>query len=270
MADDAWSTESAEAAPEVPATEPDWRAGIEDARLRDFAARFATPRDAVKTAFELRQKLSVGAPGFGDGVPAAPDDYEFAMPDGTEASESDRAFHDRMARLFHEAGVTGRQAESLNRGWNEMLEAARTAQAAADTRSAEEAETALRRAWGPDYDRNQALAERAVARFHDGDPHEILNVALADGRLLGSLPAFVRYAAAVGAQLAEDTLHSGAPSSAAASTQERIDEIHGWQFADDPGLRARYRAPEIQDELGALYRALHGDAPVVGADGRVA
>ncbi len=151
-----------------------------------------------------------------------------------------------------------------------MLAEARAEQEAADMRAAADTEAALRRAWGPGYERNRALAERAVARFHDGDPSEILNVALADGTLLGSLPAFVRYAAQIGAQLAEDTIHSGAPSSVAASAQERIDEIHGWQFADDPGLRARYRSGEAQDELAALYRGLHGDAPVVGADGRVA
>ena len=264
MADDV-----TQAAPVETATPDDWRAGIEEGRLREFAARFATPGDAVKTAFELRQKLSVASP-FGDGVPEAPEGYRFTLPGGGEAGESDRAFHDRMGRLFHAAGVSGRQAETLNQGWNAMLDEARAVQEAADARAADEAEAMLRHAWGPDYDRNRALAERAVARFHDGDAQEILNVPLADGRLLGSHPAFVRYAAAVGAQLAEDTLHDGTPSSAAGSAQERIDEIHGWQHADDPALRARYRAADVQDELAALYRSLHGDAPVVGAEGRVA
>ncbi len=265
MTDDVTNAEAAEAAPAE-----GWRAGIADGRLREFAARFATPSDAVKTAFELRQKLSVAAPLPAEQVPEAPEGYAFALPEDAEPSDTDRAFHVRMAHLFHAAGVSARQADALNHGWNAMLAEARAAQEAADASAADEAEAALRRAWGPDYDRNRALAERAVAAFHDGEPHEILNVALADGRLLGSLPAFVRYAASVGARLTEDTIHSGAPSSAAASTQERIDQIHGWQYADDPALRSRYHAADVQDELAALYRSLHGDAPVVGADGRVA
>ncbi len=266
MADDMTMAEPAADA----AAPADWRAGIVDARLREFAGRFETPGDAVKTAFELRQKLSVAAPLPAEGTPERPESYAFALPDGAEPGETERAFHDRMARLFHEAGVTARQAETLNAGWNGMVAEAREAQATADARAADDTEAALRRAWGPEYDRNLMLAERGVAAFHEGDPHEILNVALADGRLLGSLPAFVRYAAAVGARLAEDTLHSGAASGAALSAQDRIDEIHGWQFADDPALRARYRAADVQDELALLYRSLHGDAPVVGAGGRMA
>lgn len=267
MADDVTTAEPVEG---TGAPAADWREGIIDGRLREFSTRFATPGDAVKTAFELRQKLSVAAPLHGDGVPDAPDGYAFILPDGAEPGTGEAGFHERMGRLFHAAGVTASQAATLNAGWNEMLDEARDAQAATDSRAVADAEHELRRAWGSEYDRNRALAERAIAAFHDGDPHEILNVALADGRLLGSLPAFVRYAAKVGARLAEDTIHAGAGSSATASAQERIDEIHAWQFSDDPALRARYRATETQEELGALYRSLHGDAPIVGADGRMA
>jgi len=240
----------------------DWRAPIEDARLREFAGRFATPVDAVKTAFELRQKLSTAF------VPDGPEGYALAGPKGREASEADLAFRAEVAELFYGAQVTAPQAAALNRGWNAMMARAQAHQEASDARALTRAERDLRRDWGVDYDRNRAMAERAVARFHDGDPRDILNLQLSDGRLLGSLPDFVRYAAKVGEGLMEDTLHADTTTASGASIAERLDEIHAWQNAADPSLRAKYREASTQSELAALYRKLHGDGPVVGDEGR--
>jgi hypothetical protein len=227
----------------------DWRVGIEDGRLREFASRFSSPADAVKTAFDLRQKLSTWV------VPGTPAGY-------------DPALHPEIAGLFHQAQVSTHQAETLNRGWNELMEATRAAQVDSDAKALSRAEGELRRQWGADYDRKRALAERAVAQFHDGDPSEILNLELRDGRLLGSLPSFIRYAAAVGDGLMEDTLHGGEVAAPSVSIEERLNEIHAWQYADNPALRAKYRSEATQTELRELYRAIHGDGPVIGAEGR--
>ena len=240
--------ETADAAPA-----DDWRGAIEDARLRAFADRFASPADAVKTAFELRRKLSTEI------VPDGPEAYALNGPDGAAPSDADRAFRTEVAALFHEARMTLPQAAALARGWNEMTARTRAAQAAADARAVARAEHELRRDWGADYDRNRAMAERAVARFHDGDSKELLGLELGDGRLLGSLPSFVRYAAKVGEGLIEDTLHADAETGSGSSLAARIDEIHSWQHAPDPAQRAKYRDPATQAELSGLYKRLHGE-----------
>lgn len=264
------------------AAAPDWREAIVEPRLREFAGRFAGPGDAVKAAFDLRQKLSnaVVVPGEEAssediaafrrrlGVPDSPDGYAFRAPEGAAPNDADRAFQAEIARLFHAAGVTPTQAEQLNEGWNCLAEASREARQAADNGAREAAESQLRRQWGAEFERNRALAARAVARFHRGDPNELLDLALEGGTVLGSLPSFVRFAASVGRALAEDEVHLGGAGGAGASAKERLDEIHSWQFADDPAQRERYRSQEVQAELKELYRSLHGDAPIVGADGR--
>ena len=264
------------------AAAPDWREAIVEPRLREFAGRFAGPGDAVKAAFEMRQKLSnaVVVPGEGAsaddiaafrrrlGVPDSPDGYAFHAPDGAGPNDADRAFQAEIARLFHAAGVTAAQAEQMTAGWNRLAEASREARQAADIGALEAAESELRRQWGAEFERNRALAARAVARFHRGDPNELLDLALEGGRVLGSLPSFVRFAASVGHALAEDEVHLGGAGGAGASAKERLDEIHSWQFADDPAQRERYRSQEVQAELKELYRSLHGDAPIVGAAGR--
>jgi hypothetical protein len=240
----------------------DWREGIADTRLRDFAGRFASPADAVKAAFDLRRKLSA------DVVPEGPDGYALSAGDEGGSSAAEDTFRDEVAALFHDARMTLPQAAALERGWRDIAARTQAAQAAADVRALTRAERELRREWGADYERHRAMAERAVAQFHDGDAKELLNLELRDGRLLGSLPSFVRYAAKVGAELVEDTLHADTETASGASFLDRIDEIHGWQHASDPALRARYRAPDTQAELSGLYKRLHGEGPVVGGEGR--
>ena len=156
----------------------DWRAGIDDEQARGLAERHASPADLAKTALDLRQKLSnaVFLPGDGAsdedkatyrkalGVPAEPDGYEFALPEGRKATEADKAFQEHMAEVFHAAGVPLSTSTALVAGWNDYAAKYEAELASKHKSSVEGAEADLRREW-----RGRRVRAQLRARSARGD-----------------------------------------------------------------------------------------------------
>src|SRR5690606_34825300 len=90
------------------------------------------------------------------GAPDKPDGYQFAMPDGREATEADKAFQGTMGQLFHQAGVSAEQAKVLDEGWNAWQAKQEEVARAADQQYVEQTMAALKAKWGPDTDKNLA------------------------------------------------------------------------------------------------------------------
>lgn len=264
----------------------DWRAGIEDDRLRGFAARFANPAEAVKSAFELRQKLSTALTPPGPdaeptevarfrrrlGVPDSPADYRVPLPDGLPESllpdEAAQVQTTSFLEAIHRAGASQAVAEAAV-GWYYGHLAEGLAQ---QTRREAEARTAavaeLRRDWGgePAFARNATLARRAAASFGGADFARLLEEARVGGGPLGDHPALLRAFAAVGQAMAEDALllGDGEPSG---DTDTRLAELtRGIHDAAAAGDRAR--VAQLSRERESLSDHAYGTDPIVGDEGR--
>lgn len=131
------------------------------------------------------------------GRPQSPDAYEFGGAEGASPTE----LESQARSWFHEAGISQRQAEILHEKWSgfvgeHTLEADRAAETARS-----ESEQALRSEWGRTYDRNVAMASRAVAQFGGGELADYL-----DETGLGNDPRLIKAFAAIASQVGEDTL----------------------------------------------------------------
>ena len=267
-----------------PAPEPetaDWRDGIEDEKARRFAEKFTSPADAAKTAFEFRQKLSnaVAIPGDNAseedvrefnrklGAPDNPNGYRFTMPEGFAIKEADHEFQTNIANLFHTAGITAKQAEKLNQGWNEMAVATHQAneRMADDGRS--NAEAQLRREGGGDYNDNLAFANRAMREFGGQSFLNFIENAKVDGTPLGNHTEFNRIFAAIGRRMGEGSVDVSLSEDQKNAGEERrrelTNKIHDAYYAGNVA-----EADRLIAERESLTARMYGREPAADAEGR--
>ncbi|MEQ8193882.1 MAG: hypothetical protein RIB59_05280 [Rhodospirillales bacterium] len=264
----------------------DWRSGIEDAQVRRFAGRFQSPADAARTAFELRQKLSTALPLPGKdagedevarfrehlGVPPEPDGYGIALheiaPKDFPVSEDDQMRLQSFLETMHKAGAPQDVVKAAVGFYYEMASDALGEMQAGRTESLEAANAELHKEWGRAYEGNIKAAQRALVAYGGDRLIEFLNNTQADGMRLGDHPEIIRAFASIGKAVGEDGFHGGEGAAAGSTVQERINEIHAWQYSPDPAVREKYRSAAAQNELESLYARLHGEGPVVGSAGR--
>lgn len=141
------------------------------------------------------------------GRPDAPDGYDLARP----AEMSEEMYSPDLAKaageLFHQAGLSDKQAKSLFDWWNaQAMKAAETQQQYAETELARIDEQ-LHAEWGNAYEQRKHWGNLAIDKAVDGNREF-------QERLLGKFgndPDFIRFASALGGNFVED---SAAPSSA--------------------------------------------------------
>ena len=200
----------------------DWRASLPP-EMHGFAAQFASPGDAVKTALDLRRKLStavqvpgpdadpaqrlevfnrLGRPETVDGYAVAPPENlpDWVSFDDESVQDAQRSFLESM----HGAGATQDMVDAaLGWYWNALAESE-----AARDRSIErdyaDAEAGLRREWGREFEANIEHAGRAVAAFGGRDLGDAL-----DQFGLSNPPAVIRAFARIGRTMGEDDMISG-------------------------------------------------------------
>ncbi|MDJ0933992.1 MAG: hypothetical protein QNI93_01245 [Kiloniellales bacterium] len=236
--------------------------------LSKAAEKFAGPTEALRSYVELERRLgrAVVLPGEGAdaaewrqfhrrlGVPERPEDYPVRFPERLDPGEADDALAERQGRFLaamQAAGATPGVVQAALDWFGREVEGLEGAATSGRDRAEAAAEGALRRDWGPDYERNLALARRAVRRFGPEEGQGLAELTLADGSRLGSQPGFLRLLAAVGGALLEDQPLIGPGGPAEAGVAERIDALHRLPAE-------RYKAEEVQAELRGLYRRLHG------------
>ena len=262
----------------------DWRASIGDEKLRKHAERFTSAEEMAKAHMDLRNRLSkaVNPPGedasdeevtaFREkmGIPETPEGYEPPEIEGYETTDGDAEFQAHMAPVFHKWNIPAE-------GFKEIAEAyggyvmktgtdAKEAQEKADNAFLAEAEQALRKEWGKDFDANVRFSADGSRVFFDED---IGQIELKGGQLLGSHPVFMKGMAQIGRMHGEGIIHVEPGSDAAASLREQADKYR----AKREEAHAAGRAAEAQkyDKLERETLAkMGGNAPVVGAGGRTA
>ncbi len=94
------------------------------------------------------------------GRPATPAEYKLAVPEGASND-----FADWAKNVFHEHGLTAKQAESIANKWNEYVGGiAGSQQQAAQERLAQQ-QQALKNEWGEAYERNDFYAGEAIRKL---------------------------------------------------------------------------------------------------------
>lgn len=243
----------------------DWRASIPP-EMHNFANQFASPADVVKTALELRQKLStsvqlpdgdadpakrmdvfnrLGRPETVDGYAVEPPENlpEWVSFDDDTVRDAQRSFLDAM----HGTGATQEMVDAaLGWYWGNLAESEAARDRALDTEYAE-AESGLRREWGRDFEANLEHAGRAVAAFGG---RELGNTLEQYG--LSNHPAVIRAFARVGRTMGEDDMISGP------MTDTTRDQLR--QRAEDLVAEDDYWTNEAhQREMRQIMLQLYGE-----------
>jgi hypothetical protein len=201
----------------------DWRAGIADPKVREFAQRLESPAAAAKSAYELRTKLSsaIFKPGphaseaeraafrRALGVPDNPESYPLRQRDGVPAAlyETDlaKARLGKVATILHRHDVRGEAMQELVDWYSAELATAAQSQLQRDHAYAEKTRAELQAEWGEHIERNIAAAARAQRELLGEEASAAFaTLTLSDGTLVGDHPLVQRLLAGVGLRLAED------------------------------------------------------------------
>lgn len=225
--------------PEVPT----WMAQLpDDLKTNESLAQYATIGDVSKGLLDLSGKLegTVRVPGadasdeekssfYGAlGRPEAADKYEFTrptLPEGIEYSEENEA---SFRALSHEIGLSQAQAEKLYGYYHQQIIDNHGEYVKMATAQRDEAETALKKEWGDQYNGNLEVAKRALKEFGG---EEI--AAFMESSGLGSNPLIVKLFNQIGKAMMEDGMVSGEYRQ---KEKERARDIGGGPMLDFPSM----------------------------------
>lgn len=270
------ATEAAQPADPPKAAEPaDWRAGIQDQKVREWATqRFASAADAALMAYDARRKLSnaIIVPGKDAtdeeraaylkriGVPEG--DYSWQMPDGRQATDQDKLFQAEAGKVFKDLNISADQAKGLNAFWNalEKQSGEHAAKERDDHLAAQEA--ALRKEWGGDFDVNANIASQAWGRF--GGTEDVENLKLEGGGRLGDHPALMKMFARIGRETSESPGIVGMSDTDVKSLAEKHRELTG-QAIDARERNDKTLADRLSREASAISERLYGTGPAPGS-----
>jgi hypothetical protein len=236
--------EGAPAAPAAAAA-PDWRAGIRSEEGREFARSSSDVDHLVNRALDLRKQVAAAI--FKPGrdarpeqwaayrrameIPETAEGYRFpAPPPGEALSAEVQARRLVWAQRFHDHNVPGPAAEALIRSLGEDAARAMQQQADDDRAYAARSVTALRQAWGGEFDRNTEHALRAfsaMAAQAGVDEAALRGIETKGGLYLMDHPDLLRIFAAVGREMTTAGIGGGNSDSDAlgdriAALQHRI------------------------------------------------
>ena len=169
-------------APTSPATSTtgfDWKSvGVDDAGLNLVNDRqWKTPADLLKSYTNLEKLTGVPAdklirlPKDNDqaawnevytklGRPESADKYVIPVPDGQP-----KDFANEASKWFHEAGLPQSAVTKIAEKWNEFIGSQQKATTEKVQQENQVQINELRKAWGPDYDKNAQVVDRAAETF---------------------------------------------------------------------------------------------------------
>lgn len=246
----------------------DWRAGITDPDGLEIAKRTASVNDLAKSAADLRK-----ANGSMIRVPAADakpeevakfrkaigagekqEEYTAAVDIGREATEADKPVIDAVAKVMHANGVPLTAVKAVTKAVTELAVAqAQEADRVALGKRAE-AETALKKELGADYDKHIEVAIRARNAFGGKELVDFLDNTIVQGQKLGDHPVLVKAFGNVGLRMGEGDFIGAVGTSQRESVQGQIDTI----MLENPPGSTKYADPGVQKQLKALHEQLHG------------
>ena len=152
------------------------------------------------------------------GRPADAKGYNIPVPDGSPTEMAEWA-----KSVFHEAGLSQRQAAAISAKWNELGASVSQQNVQAQQQAIKDQETKLQLEWGHAYDKNDAIAARAIDAL--GLQREQLSALTRSLGFDGAMKMF----ASIGEKLGESEFVSGDNSSNSPVTpnqaQSRINQL---------------------------------------------
>jgi hypothetical protein len=242
----------------------DWR--VEDAagneeRLK-MLARYNSRENVTKALFDLKKELSSGrfqrvkpedesdAKAMAEwrkqeGIPEKPEDYKLPDEITKNLSDADKPVLASFTEFAHAKGARP-DVVSIGTEWYVQQQAAAAAQQTeADNGHREEAEDALRLDWQGEYKGNMNLAKRFLADSPLG-ADGWAGLRDASGRMVGSNPAFLKWASDMGRDKFGDSVFANPDTEKSHNTEK--EEIQNILNTDRP----RYYREGLDKKLAAL------------------
>lgn len=242
----------------------DWRDKMagEDKELRKALDRYKSPADVAKANLAAQKRLRSGQVDLAEpmpdpekepdkakdwrkarGIPDDPTGYE--VPETVKAMVTD-ADKPRLAEFtehMHKNNVPAPAAAAALEFYFQNIQATNEAIALADKADKGEVEEALRSEWGPEFKANSTVAKRFAEEAVPGI--NWFEARLPDGRLLGSVPDFVKALADMGRERYGDVSFAGQEATARTTARkeeiERIMVEDHARYENDPKMRQEYR-----------------------------
>lgn len=262
----------------------DWRASIEDKKLRDHAGRFTSPGDLTKAHLDLRKELSaaIRIPGedatdeqkaeFREklGVPKDIAGYQIAAPEGTpEELAPDGETVQSFLQAVHPEGATPGTVNAAVNWFYQYLADGAEAKENAEKKATDEGIAALKKEFGGDeaYKAETAGASRAARAFGGDDFVKFLETTEVGGVKLTNHPAFIKPFAVIGRRMSEDGIHVGLSEEDTASAETKLANLTS-QIHDAAAAGKTGEVNRLSKEREALSDKIYGDTPIVGGAGR--
>ncbi len=230
-------------AEETTETKVDWRDPLEG-DLRTYADRFPSPSDAVKAAYDGRQKLSTALVQPGDdtsdedrnayytklGRPEAAEGYDLAapenLPDHMKPDEGRmKAFGEAMFGVNAPAGSV---KAAMDWYYKDMAEQADAAETALNDYN-EKGDGQLKTKWGSDFDQNVEFGKRAWKTLPEGVRGRLEAMAF-DGD-----PELKEFMSTLGRNMGEDgMMDSGMATDQRETLEEKLTALEGSANRWDP------------------------------------
>lgn len=236
-------------------TKLDQAAALESAvkGFRNAEKYVGTPHEKLLTVpdFDKADKAELDQFYTKLGRPADAESYELQVPEGQSAD-----FADFAKTMFHEAGLTDRQARVINERWNDYVAGQGESAAEKYKEDLANQDAALHKEWGEAYDDQIDKAKSAAREFGLQE-----NQIDAMEKALG-FDGLMKFMANIGAKLGEDTFVTGNSGGdfngklTPAGAQARIKQLQG-----DKDWSAKYIAGNVEAraEMERLMKAAYPD-----------
>lgn len=250
----------------------DWTPHVADEAVRGWVAAkgFKDPGALAQSALNQEKLLGVPAESIVKlpkddnadawnavydrlGRPKDPKEYGLPLPEGDKGE-----FAAEAAKWFHEAGLNGKQGRTVAEKWNAHVAAAQKQQSEATKARDAEQVTKLKADWGPQFEPNMALVDKAAQAFGISTEHvQALKAAMGPG-------AAAKFLHAIGSKLGVegDFVSGGARGGSGNFSTPEAAQAQIAALREDKGFVQRFAAgdSEARAEMKRLHRlAYPGD-----------
>ncbi|MES9841220.1 MAG: hypothetical protein ABW134_11760 [Candidatus Thiodiazotropha endolucinida] len=189
----------------------DWRkqiAGDDEKRLKQME-RYTDLPALIKAGFEAKDRISKGEISNGlpenptdeqlaawreaNGVPEAPDKYEFKLDEGLVMGEADKRIAEGVREVAHQLNIPNESLSALNNAMMKGREAEAQAKSNQDGLDKQACDRQLQEAWGGDYQTNVNLALNQVSQLPESVRENFINARMADGKGLMNSPEIMNW-----------------------------------------------------------------------------